>query len=175
MRALTDKAKVSAVMEALGKSTSGAGRIYFTGGVTAVWYGWRDATIDMDLKLDPEPSGIFEGIPAIKDRLSVNIELASPDQFIPELPGWRDRSTFIDRFGNIDFYHYDFYSQALAKLERAHDRDLADVEAMLREGLIEKPPLHEYFLAIEPSLIRFPSIDPTGFRNRVAAFAEENQ
>ena len=37
---------------------------------------------------------------------------------LPSLPGWRERSLFIDRHGRLDFYHYDPYSQALAKLER---------------------------------------------------------
>ena len=30
-----------------------------------------------------------------KDTLDVNVELAAPDQFIPALPGWRERSEFI--------------------------------------------------------------------------------
>lgn len=43
-------------------------------------------TIDVDLKADPEPSGFFEAIAILKDELSVNIELANPSDFIPELP-----------------------------------------------------------------------------------------
>ena len=73
-------------------------------------------------------------IPAIKDDLQVNVELASPAHFIPELPGWRDRSPFIVREGSIDFHHYDFYAQALAKIERAHARDLEDVREMSARG-----------------------------------------
>ena len=70
----------------------------------AVLMGWRETTLDMDIKLDPEPRGIFEQIPRIKDELDVNIELAAPDQFIPELPRWRERSQFIDKFGQVEFY-----------------------------------------------------------------------
>jgi hypothetical protein len=55
-----------------------------------------------------------------------NIELAAPDDFIPPLPGWEEWSIFIARRGKIDFYHYDLYAQALAKIERGHARDLAD-------------------------------------------------
>lgn len=40
------------------------------------------------------------------------------DDFIPSLPGWRDRSVFIARHGAVDFYHYDCSAQALAKVER---------------------------------------------------------
>jgi hypothetical protein len=40
-------------MAALGRETSGQGRIYFTGGATALLYGWRPMTVDIDLKADP--------------------------------------------------------------------------------------------------------------------------
>lgn len=100
----------------------------------------------------------------------MNIELACPSDFIPELPNWRERSLFITRHGLLDFYHYDPYSQALSKLERGHTRDLADVEAMLRDGLIRKNPLLALFLDFEPLLIRYPSLDPQSFREIVENF-----
>jgi hypothetical protein len=115
-----------------GRRVTSAGRIYLTGGATALLHGWRPMTVDVDLKADPEPAGFFEAFALLKDELAVNIELASPSDFIPELPNWREGSLFIARHGHIDFYHYDPYSQALAKLERGHSRDLTDVEAMLR-------------------------------------------
>ncbi len=125
-------------MERLGRAVGGPGRVYLVGGATAVWYGWRDSTIDIDLKADPEPAGLFEAIAALKDALAVNVRLASPDQFVPELPGWRERSPFIAREGMVDFHHYDPYSQALAKLQRGHDRDREDLAGMLRDDLIER-------------------------------------
>ncbi len=160
-------------MEALGRESSGAGRVYVTGGGTAVLYGWRETTADIDLKLDPEPAGVFAAIRTVKDRLAVNIELASPDDFIPALPGWRDRSVFIERCGQVDFYHYDPYGQALAKIERGHERDLRDVHAMVKRGLVETSRLGELFAAIEPGLERYPSIDPDAFRAKVEAFVAD--
>src|ERR1035437_3780964 len=127
MRAETDKARLEEFMVALGRRVRGAGRIYLTGGATAVLHGWRSMTIDIDLKADPEPPGFFEALAILKDELDVNIELACPDQFIPAIPGWRERSLFISRHGPLDFFHYDPYGQALAKLQRRHDRDLRDV------------------------------------------------
>ncbi len=44
------------------------------------------------------------------------------------------------------YYHYDFYSQALAKIE---------------------PRLMRHFEEIEPLLYRFPAIDPASFRRAV--------
>jgi len=40
----------------------GDGCIYLVGGASAVIIGWRDSTTDVDLKLDPEPDGVFEAI-----------------------------------------------------------------------------------------------------------------
>jgi len=129
-------------------------------------------TVDVDLKADPEPAGFFEAIAKLKDELAVNIELAAPSDFIPELPNWRERSLFIARHGFIDFYHYDPFSQALSKLERGHSRDLTDVESMLQAGLINRHTLWHHFLQIEAQLIRYPALDPNSFRAVVEAFCD---
>ena len=154
-------------MRLLGREARGEGRIYLVGGASAVIVGWRDTTIDVDLKLDPEPPGVFEAIARAKDALNMNLELASPDDFIPALPAWRDRSVFVARHGPVEFLHYDFYAQALAKIERGHAQDMSDVEAMSRLKLIESGRLRRLFGAIESDLVRYPAIDPARFRDRV--------
>jgi hypothetical protein len=174
VRSETDRAKLEAFMAALGARVRGTGQIYFTGGVTAVLYAWRQMTIDIDLKADPEPAGLFEAIAFLKDELDVNVELASPDDFIPAVPGWRERSLFIARYGLIDFFHYDPYGQALSKLQRRHDRDLIDVRFLLERGLIRAGELREMFRLIEPQLIRYPAIAPASFRKAVYDFCDEN-
>ena len=108
------------------------------------------------------------------DELDLNVELASPDDFIPAIPGWRERSLFIARHGLVDFFHYDPYGQALSKLQRKHDRDLIDVEALVQHGLIERERLREMFIQIEPDLIRYPAIDPASFRDAVTQFCNAN-
>lgn len=175
MREETDRNKLEAFMAALGKRTEGAGRIYLTGGATAVLHGWRAMTIDIDLKPDPEPAGFFEAIAALKDELDINVELASPDHFIPAVPGWRERSLFIARHGSLEFFHYDPYGQALSKLQRGHDRDLRDVESMWRSGLVEKQRLGEFFTQIVPQLIRYPAVDADSFRAAVEEFCDESR
>lgn len=172
MRPPVQLQKLEALMTAMGRRVKSSGRIYLTGGATALLHGWRPMTVDVDLKGDPEPAGFFEAIAALKDELSVNIELASPSDFIPELPSWRERSIFITRHGLLDFYHYDPYSQALSKLERGHSRDLTDVEAMLQRKLIRRDLILELFFAIEPMLIRYPSLDPASFREVVESFCK---
>lgn len=170
MRKETDKQKLEVFLFELGKKVSGKGCVYLTGGATALLYGWRNKTIDVDLKADPEPVGFFEAIALLKNELDINIELASPDLFIPMLSGWRDRSIFICRNGKIDFYHYDIYSQALAKIERGHERDVIDVCAMMQYGLLNPDKLWELFQEIEPKLLRYPSIDAMEYKSAVMKF-----
>ena len=175
MRSPTDLPKLKKFLVALGQRARGAGRIYLTGGATALLHGWREMTIDVDLKPDPEPPGLFEAIAQLKDELDLNVELASPDDFIPALPGWQERSLFISREGQIEFYHYDPYGQALAKLHRAHDRDLADVHSFVQSGLVNRERLRELFARIETQLVRYPAIDAPTFRAAVEQFCHEPQ
>ena len=169
-----DKAKLEAFMIALGHRVRGAGAIYLTGGATALWFGWRAMTIDVDIKPDPEPLGLFEALATLKNELDINIELASPDQFIPAVAGWRERSIFITRHGSIDFFHYDPYGQALAKLSRLYERDLHDVRSMIAEGILTTDGIREKFVSIAPELIRYPALDAELFRANVMRFCDEN-
>ena len=104
MRSNVDSQKIEQLMEALGKEARSSGCIYFTGGASALLIGWRSSTVDIDIRLDPQPSGIFQAIAKLKQELNINIELASPQDFLPPLPGWRDRSVFIGKRGQISFY-----------------------------------------------------------------------
>jgi hypothetical protein len=172
MRKPVDASRVREFFRALGAEAREETHLYLTGGTTAVLFGWRATTVDLDIKMIPEHDALFRAIPALKEKLEVNVELASPADFIPELPGWQERSRFIVREGKIDFFHYDLYSQALSKLQRGHSKDLEDVRQMLARELIEPGKAMELFGAIESQLYRFPSIDPRSFRRRVeAAFA----
>ncbi len=173
MRQETTKNKLEKFMVELGKRVLGPGRIYVTGGATAVLHGWRAMTIDVDIKADPEPPGLFEALAVLKEELDVNVELASPDHFIPPPAGWRERSIFIARHGELEFFHYDPYGQALSKLQRGHDRDLRDVDSLRSAGLIQKDRMRELFVLIKPQLIRYPAIDPMSFENVVMKFCNE--
>jgi hypothetical protein len=169
MRPLIDREKFERALRELAAKVRGAANIYVTGGATAVMEGWRTATVDLDLKADPEPGGFYEAIAELKDQIEINIELASPADFVPELPGWRERCLFISRHGQINFYHYDPYSQALSKIERHHDQDIKDVNAMLDRSLIDRDRLFQLFIEIEPQLIRYPRIESKVLRKDVLA------
>jgi hypothetical protein len=154
-------------MRALGQAAREAGLVYFTGGATAVLLGWRASTIDVDLAFDPESDALLRVLPALKNELAVNVELAAPSDFIPVPAGWQARSPYAGRQGPLTFRHYDPYSQALAKLERAHRQDLEDVAAMLERGLVEPARALALYEEIEPELYRYPAVDPASFRARV--------
>jgi hypothetical protein len=156
-------------MRALGSVAQEEGVVYFTGGATAVLVGWRGTTVDVDIKLEPESDALLRALTRLKDELRLNVELASPLEFIPVLKGWEERSPFVAREGTLTFRHFDPSAQALAKLERGQDRDLADVRALVERGLVDAASLRSTFEQIEPDLFRFPAIDAAAFRRRVEA------
>lgn len=173
MRLETDKIKTQKVLEYLGQHIKTPGTLYITGGASAVLIGWRDQTIDIDCKFEPEPGGVYEALQQAKEKLDVNIELASPDHFIPPVPDWMKRSQFIGRYGKLDVYHYDFYSQALAKIERGHQRDLLDVESMVAHGLVDRKKIGEFFRQIESALLKYPSINQKAFSIKIERFLNQ--
>jgi hypothetical protein len=157
-------------MRALGESARGETRVYLTGGATAVLHGWRDSTVDVDIKIVPERDELLRKLPELKEQLQLNVELAAPMDFIPVRPDWESRSPFVAREGRVSFHHFDLYAQALSKIERGHAQDVADVERMLADGLIDRGRLATYFAQIQPELYRYPALDPVRFRERVAGF-----
>lgn len=160
-------------MRALGQAADRPGHVFFAGGATAVLMGWRQTTIDVDLKLVPDQDSVLRAIPALKESMDLNVELAAPDDFIPVPDSWRERSPFVAQEGQLTFRHFDLSAQALAKIERGHARDLEDLREMLSRGLVDRQRLREDFAAIEPRLYRYPAIDPRGFRRALdAALAE---
>ncbi len=167
MRADADRERIRRLAGELGRIAPPGTRVYLTGGATAVLEGWREATIDVDMRIEPESDEVLRGIAALKDELEVNVELASPPDFIPELPGWRERSPFVFRAGTIDVHHFDPYSQALSKIERGFDLDLEDVSAMIERKLVEPAHLRDLFDRIEPDLYRYPAIEAIAFRDKL--------
>jgi hypothetical protein len=172
MRPQVDEARLHALARALGRVAREPVKLYLTGGASAVIEGWRASTIDVDLRFEPELEPLLRELPALKERLRVNVELVSPPDFVPELPGWRERSPLLFREGSLSVHHFDLYSQALAKIERGFDQDLDDVGEMIKRDLIKPSRLRELFDAIEPNLYRYPAIDPHAFAAKLRAALE---
>jgi hypothetical protein len=168
MRELADADRIRQFMRALGERATAPCQIFFTGGATAVLLGWRNTTIDVDIKLLPDRDEVLRAIPVLKDNLRLNVELAAPDDFIPVRSGWEERSPFVTQEGRITFRHFDLVAQALAKVERGHHQDVADVRVMMERGLVTADQLRHEFAAIESTLYRYPAVDPEAFRQAVA-------
>jgi Nucleotidyltransferase of unknown function (DUF6036) len=171
VREIADRTRIEAFLDALALVATQDTDIFVVGGTSAVLAGWRDTTIDVDLVMRPESDAMLRAIPALKERLRINVELASPEHFIPVLAGWEDRSPAIKQIGRVTVRHYDFCAQALSKLERGHARDISDVRAMLDRGLVSTLDLRRTFELIEPQLYRYPAIDPPSFRRAVDEMA----
>lgn len=170
MRRLADADRIRRFMRALAREAGEDTRVYFTGGATAVLLGWRPTTIDVDIKIVPEHDRILRAIPDLKEALQINVEFASPLDFIPVAPDWAARSVLVDTEGIVSFYHFDLYAQALSKIERGHAQDIADVRELVRSGLVDPERAVAYFESIEADLYRYPAIDPASFRRSVVEY-----
>lgn len=169
MRERASRERVIAFMRRLGSVPGAKGRVYITGGASAVLDGWRETTVDVDVELEGDAERLLRALPEIKEELQLNVELAAPHHFVPELPRWRERSRHIATEGELAFYHYDPYAQAIAKIERGHAQDVKDVAMMFERKLVSPDELLRLFAAIEPDLYRYPAIDPKSLRRKVEA------
>ena len=172
MRPPVDRPRLQQFLDELDRAATGPGRVYLCGGATALLLGWRLSTVDVDLQFDPEPRGVFEAIAHLKNRLNLNVEIAGPADFVPPLPGWRDRCVLISTKRNIAFFHYDPYTQALSKLARGHDKDMRDVAAMVQASLVEPATLLTLFMKAKGALIRYPRLEPAHLEARVREWVD---
>ncbi|HEX5526486.1 MAG TPA: DUF6036 family nucleotidyltransferase [Solirubrobacterales bacterium] len=171
MRERADAERVRRLAAELGRVVPPGTKMYLTGGATAVLEGWRQSTVDIDIRFEPESDAGLRRIAELKEELTVNVELASPLDFLPELPGWRERSRFRFRERNLEVFDFDPYSQAMSKLERGFELDLKDVKEMVESGWVEPERLRELFEEVEPELYRFPAVDPPELKASVEALS----
>jgi hypothetical protein len=174
VRATAERERIERLLVALGRRVRGEHTLYLAGGSSAVIEGWRQSTIDVDLRPEPDSDELLRALSALKDELDVNVETASPLDFLPPLAGWREHSPYVASYGSVHVRHMDFRLQALAKLERASEQDLEDVSAMLHRGLVTTEQLIASLAEMEPSFYRFPALDGAGFTRRVRRFVDRH-
>ncbi|MGA2928317.1 MAG: DUF6036 family nucleotidyltransferase [Solirubrobacteraceae bacterium] len=168
MRADATAERIQGLLVELGRRAAPGTTVYLAGGASAVLVGWRDSTHDIDVTIDGDADAVLRAIAELKDRLDINVELAGPQDFLP-VPDWRQHSVSIGQYGALAVYHTDFTLQALAKLQRGFDQDLADVRAMIGRGLTSGPRLRALLDRIEPDLYRTPTVDANRLRAAVYA------
>lgn len=175
LRQRADRARIERFLTELAGRFRQPARLYLVGGTTLVYEALRAQTLDIDLVIEVSAADHAELIRAIrdlKDSLSLNVEEASPADFIPLPAGYEDRREFIGRFGSLDVFHFDLYSTALSKIERGRVQDLEDVLTLLRAGRLDWDRLHAYFDEILPRMGQHSlRQDPVEFEQNFQALA----
>lgn len=163
-------------MAALARSAPGGRsyRVYLVGGGTAVWSGWRDSTIDVDLHGEPED--LFRDVQGLKERLSLSIEFVRPEDFVPALGGSADRHVFIETIGQVSFYHHDPYAQVFSKVVRGFQHDLDDARHFVTSGMVDPERLGDLVHAIPAkSYGKYPALSRASVEAAVDAFVEASR
>ncbi len=171
MRNPLTRERLLALMHELARTAPRRGvyRVYITGGGTAVYLGWRKASVDADLSADRDE--VFRDIQGVKERLKANIEFASPADFVPPLKGSAARHIPIEKIGGVTFFHYDPYMQLLAKITRGFQRDLDDARNFLRSGLVDAQKFKSLIAEIPDSAYsKYPNLSRAGVEKAVEDF-----
>ena len=145
--------RIEEFLNQLGKRFRGAGQVYLVGGTTMVYEGFSTQTLDIELTFELNPADHTDFIRVVrelKEELHVNVEEASPGHFIPLPSGYETRCQFLGRYGGLEVFHFDLYSMALSKIERATAEDFSDVLALLKRNWIQIEMLEETFREILP-------------------------
>jgi hypothetical protein len=116
-------------------------RFYLVGDSVMVELGLRGSTLDIDYVADSDdPAALAEleqAVRALKEELDVNVEPASPADFLPIPRSVLDRSRFVGRYGSVDLFYYHPPSLVIVKVARGLELDLADAERLIRAGEVE--------------------------------------
>ena len=109
--------------------------------------GLRSATLDVDYDADADDPAALEdlelAIRALKNVLDINVEPASPGNFLPVSPNVRARSRYVGRFGSLSVYYYHLPSLVIAKAARGYEQDLDDAEQLIRTAEVTWPEIDE--------------------------------
>lgn len=140
MRDYAERARIERFLGVLGRRLRLPIRLYLVGGSVIVDMGLREATLDVDYVAqsdDPLALEEFERLlPQLKNELGINVEPASPADFIPVPRDVLDRSTYVRSYGNVHVYYYDLPSTIISKAARGAERDFNDIEAVIRAGAL---------------------------------------
>lgn len=165
------KKTLQVFMESVGKILKKRATFYLTGGSTAILYGFRDGTIDVDIAGDMDE--LFLHIPKLKEKLQINIEMAKPTDFIPSLPDEKKRHILIGQFKNVTFMHFDPYAQVFSKIVRGHKTDIADAKALVKNGLVDVKKLNQMVKDLAGSdFFKYPRLNRVAVQLAVESFAK---
>jgi hypothetical protein len=173
MRPGVDKAAIESFLRQLGRTFHKPGRLYLVGGAALVHLGLRSGlTQDIDVQVGGANEGdLIVAIQQLIQQMQINVEFASPGDFMPLPSQWEAHVRYVGRYGQIDVFYFDFYSIALSKIERGNDRDIADVKLLVQQGIITLSELDAAYQEVLAQLGkgRYPRVTPQRFAERYTA------
>ena len=173
MRPSVDKTAIESFLQQLGRAFRKPGRLYLVGGAALVHAGVRPGfTQDIDIQVSGANEGeLIVAIQRLIQQLQINVEFASPADFIPLPSQWEMHAQYVGRYGGVDVFYFDFYSIALSKIERGNSRDIDDVKLLVQQGIITLNELDAAYREVLAQLGqgRYPRITPQRFSERYAA------
>jgi hypothetical protein len=180
MRPNVDKADIERFLRTLGQLYRKPGRLYIAGGAALVHAG-ISARRTLDIDVDVSDGDMLLVIDQLKQRLHLNIEIASPKDFMPVSSQWEALSQYVSRYGSVDVFYFDFYSIALSKIDRATTRDLQDVQLLVQHHIIDLATFDDAFHDVMQQVqtaqgrMRYPRFDPVAFAARYSAIRQQLQ
>lgn len=179
MRQNVTRADIEKFLNALGKAYRKTGRLYLAGGAALVHMGLRSgSTLDIDVVIEAsDEDEMVTAIRRLKEQMQINIEFASPADFIPIPSQWAAHAKYIGRYGKIDAFYFDLYSLALSKIARSSDRDLVDVRLLVQRKLITLDELDVAYQEVLPRVGKRPyiNLDPQKFAERYRIVRQQLQ
>lgn len=176
MRPPIDKTAIESFLQQLGKTFHKSARLYLVGGAALVHMGLRSGTTqDIDIQVSgPNEGELIVAIQQMIDRLQVNVEFASPVDFMPLPTQWESHARFVGRYGKVDVFYFDFNSIALSKIERGNTRDIADVKLLIEQGIVTLDELDKAYQEVLAQLGkgRYPRVTPQRFTQRYEAIRQ---
>jgi len=177
MRPNVDKANIERFLRTFGQNYRKAGRLYLTGGAALVHAGIRSG-VTQDIDVEVSSGDMLQIIDQMKLRLNLNIETASPKDFMPVPSQWTATSQYVGRYGQVDVFYFDFYSIALSKIDRGNRRDLQDVQLLVQQGIIDLNELDTAFQEVlalgqtQQGRASYPRFDSNAFATRYRAIRQ---
>ena len=179
MRNNVAKADIEQFLKSLGKTFHKSGRLYLAGGAALVHMGLRPGvTMDIDVAVETgDEDEMITAIRRIVTQMQINVEFASPGDFIPLPTQWMAQARYVGRYGQIDVFYFDFYSLALSKISRGSDRDLVDVKLLLQQHAITLEGLDAACSEVLPRMGKRPyiNVNPQRFAERYAQVRQQLQ
>jgi hypothetical protein len=179
MRPNVDRQCIERFLTELGRHFRQTGRLYLVGGAALVHAGIRPgiSATTQDIDIEVASGDMYQTINQLKQQLQINVEFASPGDFIPLPRNWQNLSRYAGRYGSIDVFYFDFYSIALSKFNRGNSRDLQDVALLLQKQAITLQELDSAAQEVAAQMGKgnYKRLDPNAFLTRYQAIRQHLQ